>query len=171
LVKRTLATAVGITTIVVGSASAADLPRGLSLKVARASLQRELTATTKGAPVLGGFTSQGGPVVLALSRNAKRLRLAETALIMKCTSGNGFVAPEEAFGLAIKPNGRVHITSTTSFTDAAGDSVKQSHSFGATINRKRWTASGAWRLHMSITTPDGHADSCDSGNVGFRAQL
>ncbi len=169
--RCTLITAAAFTTIVVGTASAADIPRSLSLNVARATLKREVTATSKGAPVLGGFTSQGGPVVLALSRDAKRLRIAETALIMSCTSGAGFLLPAAAFRLAIGANGRAHITATTSATDGAGDSIRQSQEFGATINRKRWTASGAWRVRLNVTKPSGQTDYCDSGNVAFRAQL
>jgi hypothetical protein len=155
----------------IGGAASAKVTHSLPLNVTPPTLHREVTARIKGAPVLAGFTSQGGPIVLALSRDAKTVRLAETALVMKCTSGNEFVYPDAAFGLAIRPNGRVHIAVTASFKDRAGDSIKLSHSLGATINRRRWTASGVWQVRMNVTRPTGQTDSCDSGAVSFHTQL
>jgi hypothetical protein len=171
LARCTLATAAAVTIIAVGPASAADVPHGLSLNAIGASLQRQAVAKINGAPILGGFTSQGGPVVLEISKDAKRLQSAETALIMRCTSGSRFVYAEAAFRLAIKANGRVHISATTSTNDASGDVIKTSHSFSATINRRRWTASGVWRVHLDVTLSSGNTDSCDSGSVSFQARL
>jgi hypothetical protein len=171
LARCTLATAAAVTIIAVGPASAADVPHGLSLNAIGASLQRQAVAKINGAPILGGFTSQGGPVVLEISKDAKHVQRAETALVMRCTSGSQFVLPGAVFRLGIRANGRVHISAATSTNDASGDLIKTSQSFSATVNRRRWTASGVWRMHLDVTTPSANTDSCDSGTVSFQARL
>jgi hypothetical protein len=128
LVKCVTAAAAVTAITVVGTASAADVPRAVSLAAAQASLQRELTATITGAPILGGFTSQGGPVVLQVSSDGKRVQRAEIALVTRCTSDGEFVLPDALFRLGIRRNGRVRFTAVASFNDGSGDLIKSSHS-------------------------------------------
>lgn len=169
--KCLLATAAGAAVGLVGSASAAADSSGPPLQAGGAALQPAVVATTNGGPTLGGITSQGGPIVLRLTTKAKALQFAVAAMDLKCASGNEF-ATVDAFGrLPIKANGQVHAKAVRTFNDGSGDTVKVTHSLSSTINRKRWTASGVWRLRLDVTSATGQTDSCDSGNVGFGAQL
>jgi hypothetical protein len=170
LVKCVLSAAV-VTTVVVGPASAADAPRTATLNAATAFMRREFAATIAGAPILAGFTSQGGPIVLQISNDGRRVQRAAIALVIRCTSGSGFVYPDALVRLSIRPNGRVRFARTASFLDSSGDLIKTSHSFGASVNRRQWTASGHWRVHLDVTTSTGRTDSCDTGSVSFHTRL
>jgi hypothetical protein len=134
-------------------------------------LRPELTATTNGAPVLGGLTSGGWPVVLEVSSNGKRIRFADIGLDMNCSSGGSFSTMDFATMLAIRPNGTVHRTAALpSFTDPSGTSITGSRSISGRLNRKRWTFSGVWHLHLSFAMSHGQTDQCDSGTIPFVAR-
>jgi hypothetical protein len=175
LVGCAVATAAGAAAITGGSAAAASVrgPSSLQAPPVAAALQREITASINGAPALAGLTSEGLPIVLRIAPNGRRLRVAVTVLEMRCTSGNSFLLPDGVINLGIKPNGRVRETAALPPSSvSSGVSVTGgSRSFSATVNRRRWTASGSWRLQVNFATSSGQRDSCDSGIVGFDAIL
>jgi hypothetical protein len=119
--------------------------------------------------VLGGFTSQGWPIVAEVSTNQKVLAITATGVHMQCTSGAAFNT-EVAWGrLPIGVRGRIH--KKVLVFPRTGSSVTLTggtDSFTAKLNRARLTLTGAWHLHLKFRTADGHADECDSGRVTFR---
>jgi hypothetical protein len=168
-----VSTAIIVTTSV--ATAAADIPRQTSRDATRvrAHLRPEITATTSGSPTLGGLTSAGWPIVLRIAANGKRLRGAAVGLDMRCTSGASFALEDAVGGLKIKANGSVDSKVALPQVDA-GSGVTftgGSRQFHARINRKRWTASGSWRLRFDVAMSNGQKDSCDSGNVKWGALL
>lgn len=174
-IKRVLVSAAILVTISVANASAADVPRQISLGTAsvRAHMRPEITATTNGSPVLGGLTSKGWPIVLRIAANGKRLRGAAVGLDMRCASGASFALEDVVVGLKIKRNGRVDSSVALPPVNAGGGVTFTggSRQFHARIDRRRWTASGSWRLRFDVAMSSGRRDSCDSGNVKWGAQL
>jgi hypothetical protein len=122
--------------------------------------------------VFGGLTSQNWPVVLAISPNVPRLRLAVIGLHMSCSSGGSFAVNDAFGGLAIGRTGKVHAAAaipgeTTPNVTLTGGS----HAISATLHFRQATFTGWWHLHLDYMLPDGTADHCDSGRVGFSARL
>jgi hypothetical protein len=138
-----------------------------------AALRPEVTATTNGAPVLGGLTSLGWPVVLEVSPNGKRIQFAVIGLDMNCTSGGSFSVMSSARSLPIRANGTVRRTeSLPPFNDGSGTSIMGgSRSISGRLNRKRWSFSGVWHEHVDFAMSNGQTDHCDSGTVAFTARL
>jgi hypothetical protein len=138
-----------------------------ALPVASAS-----AAVVRGRPVdvLGGFTSQGWPVVADITTDGKVLEVSATGLHMSCTSGVAFNA-EDAWGpLSIGARGAIH--GRISVLPQAGSTVTLtggSDTFTAKLNRARLTLAGVWHLHLNFRAADGQTDQCDSGRVTFRA--
>ncbi len=122
--------------------------------------------------VLGGFTSQGWPVVIVISKDGKRIGLVETGLNMSCTSGDSFPLLDGWVRLPIAANGSVR--GHTTIQPASGSAVSitgGSDSFTGKLNRKRDTFAGTWQLQMSLAQTNGQTDQCDSGLVRFTAKL
>ena len=129
-------------------------------------------AAGPGVVVFGGVTRQNWPVVLVISPNARQLRLGLIGLRVSCTSGASF-AIDDAFGaLAISRRGKVHaVQSIPAVTTPNVAMTGGSHAISATLNRRRGTFTGSWRLQLNFREPNGQIDHCDSGQVSFRALL
>jgi hypothetical protein len=119
---------------------------------------------------LGGFTSQGLPIVIEVSGNGDRIDLVGAVLMMRCTSGVQVPFPDAWSHLRVPRDGVVHAAlkipplrrlSVTGGTD----------SFWGKLNRARATFTGAWRVRLAFTTPDGQSDQCDSGVVSLAVRL
>jgi hypothetical protein len=122
--------------------------------------------------VLGGFTSQGWPVVLEISGNGKRIALVATGLDMGCTSGSGGPLEDGWQQLPIRAKGKVHAAITLPpFAGATVSITGGSRSFSGRFNRARSAFSGQWRLHLDFKYSNGQTDHCDSGRVTFTATL
>ena len=118
------------------------------------------------AETLGGFTSQGWPVVLDVVRGRKLVRIAETGLDMTCTSGEQFPTKDEWVVLPVQRNGRVHGSVQIPPEPGATVSITGgSDSLIGKFNRQRSVFRGVWQLRLAFTTTDGQADSCQSGPV------
>lgn len=122
--------------------------------------------------VFGGLSGQGWPVVLAISPNTRRLRFGVIGLQMSCSSGGSF-AVEDSFGaLAIGPTGKVHAAETIQSITVPNVTITGgSHWMKGVLHRRSEVFTGSWHLHLDYRFSDGTADHCDSGVVGFGAQL
>jgi hypothetical protein len=122
--------------------------------------------------VFGGLSAQNWPVVLAISPNSRRLRLAVIGVRMGCSSGGSF-AVEDAFGgLAIGATGKVHAAGRIRPVPLPNVSlIGGSHSMTGVLHRRSSTFTGFWHLHLDYRLSDGTTDHCDSGVVAFVAQL
>jgi len=120
--------------------------------------------------VLGGFTSQGWPVVLELSKDGKQIALAGIGLSMNCSSGAQFSTGDGWIHAPIAAGGKVReaaqITPAPKYSLTGG-----SDSFTGKLNRRQVAFSGTWQLHLTYSMSNGQTDQCDSGRVAFSARL
>jgi hypothetical protein len=124
--------------------------------------------------LLGGFTSQSQPVVLAVAKKDKRLDVVATDLNMTCTSGDQLVIPDNWTKLPLTPKGTVTITAQlppSAPTAGAPTLTGGTDSFSGKLNGRKATFSGTWELQLTFSMPDGTTDQCDSGKVSVRAAL
>jgi hypothetical protein len=151
---------------------------GLALASAFALLAAALPVTSASAAVmfgrsvdvLGGFTSQGWPVVAEVTTDRKVLEVTATGVHVRCTSGSSF--DTEAAWVRLPISGRGAIHASMSVPPQAGSTATLtggSNTFNGKLNRARLTLTGVWHLHLNFRTADGHTDQCDSGRVTFRA--
>jgi hypothetical protein len=122
--------------------------------------------------MLGGFTSQSWPLVLAIAKNGKRIVVAVTGLVITCASGDTYPLEDGWAQLPISASGHVH--ATRAIAPMAGSSVSLTggfDSFAGRLNRARSTFSGVWQLHLSLKQSGGQSDQCDSGRVALVAEL
>jgi hypothetical protein len=124
---------------------------------------------TKGPVALGGFTSQGWPVVFELGRGRKLVTLVAAGFDLTCTSGNQFSVEDGWQLLDIAKNGKLH---TTEQIPPAGDTLTGgSHSLTGRFDRQRSTFRGVWSLQLNFKFADGTTDQCQSGKVKLIATL
>jgi hypothetical protein len=126
-----------------------------------------VAAVPKTAYMLGGITSQGEPVVVAVSGRAKSVD-ARIALEMKCTSGTPLFS-DRTFPLAVKRNGAVLGYNLVIPPDPKGNVLGGSDTFSAQMNAARSRLTGHWRLRLTFQNSDGSREACDSGPVSFTA--
>jgi hypothetical protein len=120
------------------------------------------------AQILGGFTSQGWPIVVDLSKSRKRIALIETGLDMSCASGTKFPELDGWIRLAIAADGRVHASMAVKPQTGTSTSLTGgTDTFTAKFNRQRTKVTGTWELGQSFSLSNGQTDQCDSGSVGF----
>lgn len=123
--------------------------------------------------VLGGFTSQGWPAVIDISRNGRRIVDARIGITMTCSLGDSFGTRDGWSRVPIARGGSVHaMTGITPVSDGTIKLVGGSDSLTGVVNRKRWTFHGVWHLQLTFEdTSTGQTDQCDSGQVAFDAIL
>jgi hypothetical protein len=132
----------------------------------------ELASLPSAGNVLGGFTSQGWPAVVEISKNGKRIEVVGIGLDMSCTSGSQFGLRDGWTRLPFGPGGKIHASVVVPPSPSSGESLTGgSDSVTGTLNRKRSTFSGVWDLVLTFKDSTGHADKCDSGRVTFSARL
>jgi hypothetical protein len=122
----------------------------------------------KSGMVLGGFTSQGWPVVFELTHNRRLVILGATGLDLTCTSGDQFPVEDGWQLLTVAKNGRVNASEQI---PAQGILTGGSHSLTGRFNRQRSTFRGTWRMQLNFKNTDGSADTCQSGPVTFSLTL
>jgi len=169
--------AVSIVAVAAGWTSHADA-RGIPAHRSVRAMMAGAGANAQGVPspaagkVLGGFTSQGWPVVLAISNNSKGIVTAGAGLDMSCASGASFGVPDRWRNLPIGPNGVVHVSDSIGAQQGSGASITGgTDSLTGKFNRKRGTFAGVWQLHLTFSMPNGQTDTCDSGRVTFTVAL
>lgn len=123
----------------------------------------------KGAVALGGFTSQGWPVVFELGRGGKLVTLVGAGFDLTCSSGDQFSVEDGWQLLGIARNGKLN---TTEQIPPAGDTLTGgSHSLTGRFDRQRSTFRGVWSLQLNFKFADGTTDQCQSGKVKLIATL
>ena len=144
---------------------------GQSAAVAHtADTRAEASAASGPGAVLGGFTSQGWPVVIKMSGDHRRIVRVGIGLTMRCTSGAQFALRDGGGSMPIGTGGRVHMAATIAPAPGSSASiVGGSDLFAGTLAHGRTAFSGVWDLKLVFATPDGHKDTCDSGRVTFAA--
>src|SRR5262249_34365808 len=126
----------------------------------------------RGAVALGGFTSQGWPIVLELGRGGKSVNVAATGLDMSCTSGDQFSIEDGWQLLDVAKNGRVHVSEQIPPGQGQAASLTGgSHSLTGRFDRHRSMFRGTWRLQLNFKAADGTTDQCQSGQVRLIATL
>jgi hypothetical protein len=125
-------------------------------------------ARTNGAVALGGFTSQGWPVVFELGRGGKMVTLVGVGLDLTCTSGDQFSIEDGWQLLDIAKNGKLH---STEQIPAVGNLTGGSHTLTGRFDRQRSTFRGVWSVQLNYQFADGTTDRCQSGKVKLIATL
>lgn len=126
---------------------------------------------TRGGVALGGFTSQGWPVVLELGGAGKLVTQTAVGLDMTCTSGDKFSVEDGWQVLDIAKNGKLQTTEQLPPVQTQGTTLTGSHSLTGRFDRHRSTFRGVWRLQLNYTAADGTTDQCQSGPVKLLATL
>jgi hypothetical protein len=125
--------------------------------------------------VLGGFTSQGWPVVVVVSKNEQRIAALEAGLEMSCASGVQYSTLDYWLRLPIGARGKVKLAAAIvpipSSAGATESLTGGTDSLAGKFNRTRTTFSGVWQLHLTFSSSSGTTDTCDSGAVNFSAVL
>jgi hypothetical protein len=164
---------VAIRLVVPGASKAQDVSWASHTQAADAATGMSPHADALGAirpgVTLGGFTSQGWPFVLELSRSGKLTIEAATGLDMTCTSGAQFAVEDAWQLLGIAKNGMVR--TTQQIPPAGAILTGGSHSLTGRFDRKRLTFRGAWSLQLNFKFADGTTDTCQSGTVKLIARL
>ena len=155
-----------------GSAKSGSRSRSRETAVVAALAKHSARAMPASGKVLGGFTSQHMPVVLAIAKKDKRVDVVGSVFNMTCTSGDQFLAPDGWVKLPISHAGAIKAAITIQASPGGIGSVTGgTDTFSGTLNAKKATFSGTWELHVSFSTSTGQDDQCDSGHVTFRAVL
>ena len=129
-------------------------------------------AASSGAQILGGFTSQGWPVVVEFNKSRTRIALVLTGLEMSCASGNRFPEEDGWVHLAIPASGHFHKTITLSPQPGTSASLTGgTDTITGQFNRQRSKLLGTWELRQNFTLSNGQSDQCDSGRVGFALKV
>jgi hypothetical protein len=166
--------------IVSSHASAKSASVRGSLAQAASAAVPKTTISPAAGRVLGGLTSQHSPVIMEISKNAKRIDLAAANLELTCTSGDQFWIPDGWGRTPLSANGSVNLHVTVPPQTSGGSNgvtlTGGSDTFSGKLNRKAATFSGTWRLQLtySMTSTTGTTpttDSCDSGAVTVKAKL
>jgi hypothetical protein len=123
--------------------------------------------------VLGGRTSQKWPVVIALSRNRKRIASAETGLAFTCGQAEHTLGPmpDGYSGVPLR-KGRASADFGPNDVDLGnGMTGHVTGSFTAKLNRLQTKAKGTWRMTVAVTDGSGAAvDTCDTGPLTWTAR-
>ncbi len=142
--------------------------RGLSrTSFAAMPARAHVASVPKATYMLGGITSQGDPVVVAVSHRATSVD-ARIALDMKCTSGQT-VFTDRTFPLPVRRNGAIPGYNLTIPADPKDGILGGSDAFHGQMNAGRSRLTGQWRLRMLFQNSDGSTETCDSGAVTFTA--
>ena len=158
-------------TVSTGSASQAD-HASLEARIATVASSAQAVAVPATGQVLGGFTSQGWPVVIKLSKNHKRIAQVRIGLEISCTSGLQFAVEDGRQGLPISASGKVR--SALMLPPSPGSSASLTggmSNFSGKLDRKHSTFSGVWQLRLTFSLSNGQTDQCDTGRVTFAAAL
>jgi hypothetical protein len=173
-VLRGLAVVVVVTGTTVSTVSARGSSDQASLeaRTAAAGASAQAVSVPAVGQILGGFTSQGWPVVIKLSKNHKRIADVRIGLRFNCTSGIRFAGEDGRQDLPISASGRVR--SAEMIPPSPGSSASLTGgmtSFSGKLDRKHSTFSGVWQLRLTFSMSNGQTDQCDTGRVTFAAAL
>jgi hypothetical protein len=118
----------------------------------------------------GGLTNHGGPVVLDVTRNGRRIKRADGALDLRCSNGDAFIIVDSWRNIPISRRGSFRVSAQDTDPGPDGTTVDASFSFAGKLNRRRTRLTGTWRAQLVERSPDGSQISCDSGTLRFAAR-
>ncbi len=139
--------------------------RALSFTPVRA--RAHSASVPAGTYMLGGLTSQGDPVVAAVSHRATSVDI-RIALDMKCTSDTTVIV-DRSWPAMVKSSGAVPGFNLLIPANQNVGLLGGSDAFGGQMNKARTRLTGHWRLRLRFQNTDGTTDTCDSGAVSFTA--
>ena len=159
----------GISVGVVAAAVALAVP--IAAPASTHTLGRAAAQKKPAGLVFGGVTSQGGPVVVELSKSGRQMARAVVGIRLTCTSGASATVFDGYQKLAVKSR-----RFSTSFgpqvsRNADGTTTDFEGSIAGTINKARSKATGTWQLKATDRDAAGTVtDTCDSGAVSWSAK-
>jgi hypothetical protein len=129
--------------------------------------------------VFGGVAAQGYPVVIELSKTAKKVVSATIGIEMKCVTPGDITVPDTFKNLPISSAGK--FSSAYGPTEVPGDpgsgvsKIIVSGFITGKLNRLRTSIKGTWNakvIAISAADPTGATvlDTCDSGSVSYTAK-
>jgi hypothetical protein len=129
--------------------------------------------------VFGGVAAQGYPVVLTLSKTAKKVVTATIGIEMKCQTPGDITIPDTFKNLAIDSAGKFSASygpEEVPADPASGVSkIIASGSITGKLNKLKTSIKGTWNakvIAISAADPTGATvlDTCDSGQVAYTAK-
>ena len=143
-------------------------PAAVMLLAAMPAVSAAAPPAPSSIKVLGGFTSQGYPVVVQIARGAHAISVAGIGLDMKCSSKAEFGLPDRWVRVPVRASGKFRDFATIPASGASGTEITGgSDLFTGRLDRRRWTVTGTWDLKLAFQTSAGQSDTCDSGRVTF----
>jgi hypothetical protein len=116
---------------------------------------------------LSGSTSQGNPGRIKVSSNGRVIKEASITITVQCPFGP-FLLPQKVRGLSIAPGGRYKGTLEDSSVDE-GITLLIFESLSGKFNADRTSVAVQSRMRLEFQSPDGTAETCDSGPVTLHA--
>jgi hypothetical protein len=152
----------------VGVAVAVAVP--LTAAASEASSAR--AAKTAPGVAYGGFTPQGWPVVVEVSKDKRKVVRASIGLVLTCTSGASFGFPDGYRSVPLSKKGRFSASfGPIPIAHPDGTSTDLQGSVTGATNAKRTTMSGTWQVTWVDHDAAGVVtDTCDSGKVAWKAK-
>jgi hypothetical protein len=119
----------------------------------------------------GGVTSQDFPVVVDVNRRRSRVVRAVIAIRLSCTAGGFVVTPDGYTKLSIRRGKFSASFGPVTQRNDDGTTTDLEGTISGTFNSSRTRVSGTWALKFTEHDAAGAVtDTCDSGNVSWRAK-
>jgi len=114
----------------------------------------------------GGTTSKGWPVFAQVTSNGRLIKRIVGAITADCTEGGPMVFPSEWRNVPISRARTFRASYEDSDTLDGGVEVTLSETLSGRMNRARTRLSAKWHASMTMRSPDGTVNTCDSGALG-----
>ena len=130
------------------------------------------TTAAAGGTVFGGTSAQDFPVVIATSKNGRKVVRASIAIRVACTSGARVTVPDAYANMPVNKQRKF----SASFGPATqrnddGTTTDFEGTISGAINKARTKASGTWTFKATDHDASGAVtDTCDSGKVNWTAK-
>lgn len=130
------------------------------------------TSAGAGGTVYGGSTAQGFPVVIATSKNGRKVVKASIAIRLSCTSGAAPTVPDAYVQMAISKKRKFSASfGPETNRNSDGTTTDFEGTISGAFNRARTTVSGKWTFKGTDHDASGAVtDTCDSGSVSWKAK-
>jgi hypothetical protein len=131
---------------------------------------QDVGAATKAA-TYGGVTSQDFPVVIDVNRRRNRVVRAVIAIRLSCASGGFLTVPDGYTNMSIRRGKFSASFGPLTQRNPDGTTSDLEGSISGTFNSSRTKVSGTWTFKATEHDTAGTVtDTCDSGNVSWRAK-
>lgn len=116
--------------------------------------------------VYGGITSNGWPVFAEVTSNGRMIKRMVGAIASDCTQGETSVFPSEWRNVPISRARTFRASYQDSDTLDDGVEVTLSETVSGKLNRAHTRISARWHATITMRSPDGTVDTCDTGTLG-----